>query len=314
MTTREATRRALPSPRARRRPRMSVAALLALALGPMTLPPAAGAQTSSEEERAWNEPVEPFRIVGNVYYVGAREVAAYLVATPEGHVLIDSGFEETVPQILANVEALGFRTADVEVLLASHAHYDHVGGMATLRERTGARLHMSAADAELAARGGQDDPNFGDTFRYRAFRPDRVLRDGEVVELGGTKLTAHLTPGHTPGCTTWTTTVEEHGAPLRLVLLCSVTAPRYRLVGNAGYPGIAEDFHATFARLEGMAADVFLAPHGSFFGLLEKRAALCRNPAANPFVDAAAFPAHVAARKTAFERELAAQREGSGSR
>jgi imidazolonepropionase-like amidohydrolase/glyoxylase-like metal-dependent hydrolase (beta-lactamase superfamily II) len=264
----------------------------------------------SPEEAQWNQPVAPFRIAGNLYYVGAREVASYLIATAEGHVLIDSGFEQTVPQVLANVEALGFRAGEVRLLLASHAHADHVGGMATLRERTGARLLMSAADAELAARGGQGDPNFGDRFRYRPFTPDARLRDGEVVELGGSSLTAHLTPGHTPGCTTWSMTVEERGAPLRVVFLCSVTAPTYRLVDNAGYPRIADDYRFTFDRLAGMTADIFLGPHGSFFGLLEKRAVLCRNPERNPFVDREALSAHVAARRAAFERQLAEQRRG----
>jgi metallo-beta-lactamase class B len=265
------------------------------------------AQVSAEQEREWNQPVDPFRIAGNLYYVGAREVASYLVATPQGHVLIDSGFEETVPQVLANLETLGFRPADVKLLLATHAHSDHVGGMATLRERTGASIALSAGDGELTRRGGKGDPNFGDRFAYRAFTPDRTLHDGEVVTLGGSALTANLTPGHTPGCTTWSLTVEERGRPLRVVILCSVTAPGYRLVGNAAYPNIAEDYRATFARLAAMEADVFLAAHGSFFGLLDKRAALARNPPENPFVDPAALPAHIVRLREAFERRLAEQ-------
>ena len=267
-----------------------------------------GAQTNSEEQRRWNHPVEPFRIAGNVYYVGAHEVAAYLVATPDGHVILDSGFEETVPQILANVETLGFRPADVRLLLTSHAHFDHVGGMATLRERTGARLLMSAADAELAARGGQGDPNFGDDFAYRPFRPDREIADGEVVELGDSRLVAHLTPGHTRGCTTWTLRVEEHGRPLDVVFLCSVTAPGYRLVDNAGHPDIVADYRATFRRLAELPVDVFLANHGSFFDLHGKRVALGAKPAANPFVDPEGWRRHLERQREGFEARLAAQR------
>jgi metallo-beta-lactamase class B len=281
---------------------LRLAAALALCLAT-----AAAAQISSDEEREWNQPVPPFRIAGNVYYVGAHEVAAYLVTTPAGHVVLDSGFEETVPLVLASVEALGFRPADVKLLIASHAHLDHVGGMATLRERTGARLLMSAADAELAARGGQGDPNFGDRFAFRPFSPDRVIADGEVVELGGVRLTAHVTPGHTRGCTTWTLRVEERGVPLDVVFLCSVTAPGYRLIGNPGHPGIVEDYRATFRRLAALPVDVFLANHGSFFDLHGKRERLCANPAENPFVDPEGWRRHLERQREAFEGKLAEQ-------
>ena len=268
---------------------------------------AMGAQSAATDRAAWNRPVEPFRIVGNVYYVGAHEVAAYLIATGEGHVILDSGFEATVPRILASVEKLGFRPADVKLLINSHAHYDHCGGMATLRERTGARLLMSAADAELAARGGKGDPHFGDGFAYRPFTADRQVADGEVVELGGSRLTAQLTPGHTRGCTTWTLRVEERGEPLDVVFLCSVTAPGYRLIGNAAHPGIVEDYRTSFRRLLALPADVFLANHGSFFDLLGKRELLARNPVANPFVDREALRNHVERQRAAFEEKLAAQ-------
>jgi metallo-beta-lactamase class B len=291
--------------------RLALAALAALAGFAVSFTPLR-AQTNSEEQRRWNQPVEPFRVAGNVYYVGAHEVAAYLVATPEGHVILDSGFEETVPQLLANVETLGFRPTDVRLLIASHGHFDHVGGMATLRERTGAQILMSAADAELAARGGQGDPNFGDDFAYRPFRPDRLIADGEVVELGGSRLVAHLTAGHTRGCTTWTLRVEEHGRPLDVAFLCSVTAPGYRLLGNAGHPDIVADYQATFRRLAELPVDVFLANHGSFFDLHGKRAALCANPAVNPFVDPEGWRRHLERQREAFESRLAAQRAEAG--
>jgi metallo-beta-lactamase class B len=278
------------------------AAWAACALAAVASP--AVAQISSEQEREWNQPVPPFRIAGNVYYVGAHEVAAYLIATPEGHVILDSGFEETVPLILAGVEALGFRPADVRWILSSHAHFDHNGGLASLRERTGAKIAMSARDAELAARGGQGDPNFGDRFAYRAFTPDRTIDNGDVVELGGTRLAAHLTPGHTRGCTTWTLRVEERGEPLDVLFLCSLTAPGYRLVGNAGHPEIVEDYRASFAHLATLDVDVFLANHGSFFDLHGKRERLCANPQENPFVDPEGWRRHLATQREAFEKKL----------
>ena len=290
-------------------------ALLIVCLGIVLLAAPAGAQLNTEEERLWNEPVAPFRIAGNVYYVGAREVASYLLTGPDGHVIIDSGFAETVPLVLQNLTTLGVRPGEVEALLATHAHYDHVGGLAALREKTGAPIWMSAGDAELAARGGLGDPNFGDRFPFRAFRPDRLLAAGETLTVGSSRLTALLTPGHTPGCTSWQIDTVERGQPLRLLVLCSITAPGYRLVGNAAYPGIVADYEATFAKLEALRVDVLLASHGSVFGLLEKRAALCLNPERNPFVDAGALPTHLGERRTAFRRQLAQQeRDEAGER
>jgi metallo-beta-lactamase class B len=282
--------------------------LLALAAASLlggSLP--ATASTLSEEEQRWNEPVEPFRIAGNLYYVGARDVTSYLVATPVGHIVIDSGFAETVPQVLANIRTLGFEPKDVRWLLISHPHYDHVGGIADLRDTTGAKVAISAADAEQAARGGVGDFAFGDRFRYRPFTADRVLRDGDTVALGGATLTANVTPGHTRGCTSWSMDVVEEGKPLHVVFVCSVTAPGYQVAGNEAYPRIAEDYRETFRRLAAMPADVFLAAHGNFFGLVEKRAVLCRNPDKNPFVDPQGYRDHVERLRQQFEEKVKGQ-------
>jgi metallo-beta-lactamase class B len=261
----------------------------------------------SEEERRWNEPIEPFRVAGNVYYVGAREVTSYFVATPAGHVLIDSGFAETVPQVLANVRTLGFAPKEVKWLLISHAHYDHVGGIADLRDATGARIAVSVGDAEQAKNGGRNDFQWGDRFTYRPFTADRLLGDGDTVALGGTTLRANVTPGHTRGCTSWSMDVVERGQPLRVVFVCSVTFPGYQLVNNEAYPRIVDDYRATFRRLAAMPADVFLAAHGSFFGLVQKRAALGRNPETNPFVDPQGYRDHVERSRQRFEQQLAEQ-------
>jgi metallo-beta-lactamase class B len=285
--------------------RRAAALVLACAVAGAFAP--TSAQLDTEQERAWNEPVEPFRIVGNVYYVGAAEVASYLIATAAGHFVLDSGFRDTVPQVLANIERLGFAPGDVKWLLSSHVHYDHVGGMAELEARTGAAVALSAGDAEQASRGGLGDFAFGDQFGYAPFTADRLVADREGITLAGTTVTAHLTPGHTRGCTTWTVRVEERGEPLDVLFLCSVTAPGYRLVGNEAYPGIVEDYRATFRRLESVPVDVFLANHGSFFDLHRKRAALCANPARNPFIDPAGYRAHLAARRAELERRVVEQ-------
>jgi len=278
-------------------------------LAPQRLP----AALTTPEERAQSEPLEPFRIAGNVYYVGAREVTSYLIATPQGHILVDVGFEDTAPQVLRNIETLGFRPADVKLLLTTQAHYDHVGGIPAVRARTGARLVMSAGNAALAARGGAGDPNFGDRFLYPPFTPDGGVVDGQEVKLGGSTLVAHLTPGHTPGCTTWTMEVRERGKPLRVVILCSVTAPGYRLVDNAAYPHIADDYAESFRRLAALPADVMLAAHGSMFDLVGKRERLSRNPEQNPFVDPQEWPRYIARARDAFERQLHEQQQAAAN-
>jgi metallo-beta-lactamase class B len=260
----------------------------------------------SEPFRSWNQPFEPFRIVGNLYYVGANDITSYLVATPEGHVLIDGGLVETVPIIRASVARLGFRMADVRILLNSHAHFDHSGGLAALAAETGARLMIMDGDAEAIETGGA---KLGPGFGFPPVEVDRVLHDGDVVELGGTKLAAHKTPGHTRGCTTWAMTIEEAGRSLRVVLVGSPNVlPDTRLAGNPDYPEIAEDYRRTFRVLEGLDCDVFLGAHGSFFGLIAKAERLREGGReANPFVDPQGYRDFVAHKKKQFLERLAAR-------
>ena len=264
------------------------------------------------QSRSANEPVEPFRVIGNIHYVGAREVTSFLITTAGGHILLDAGFVETAPQILANIRKLGFRPEDVKVLLSSQAHFDHAGGFAELKRATGARLEVMEGDAEQIERGGKGDFAFGDRFLFPPAKPDRVLHDRDVVTVGGTSMKAVRTPGHTRGCTTWTMTVAEGGRSFSAVFLCSATAPGYDLVHNRAYPGIAEDFRSTFRILATLPCDVFLGSHGSFFGLQEKSGRLRRgDPLA--FVDAAGYRAFVSGSRDEFEAQLRAQRE-AGSR
>ncbi len=269
----------------------------------------AQAQINDDESRKWNQPVKPFKIIGNIYYVGAAEVSSYLITTPQGHIILDSGFHETVPQIKQNVVALGFRMEDVKIIITSHAHADHVGGIALLKQLTNAKLMVSEADAEALARGGKNDPNFGDRFSFDPVTVDRRLRDGDTVQLGDVTMTARLTPGHTKGCTTWTMKVREGSKQHDVLFIGSTTVPGYKLIGNAGYPNIVEDYESTFKLLKTMSCDVFLAPHGSFFALHEKRKRLDEGAPQNPFVNKHDFTRFVERTEREFRAELKRRQE-----
>jgi metallo-beta-lactamase class B len=271
--------------------------------------PALALAQADPTSRSWNEPVEPFRIAGNLYYVGASDIAAYLVATPQGHILLDGGFAETAPLIRDSVGKLGFRIEDVKILLNTHAHYDHAGGLAELRKLTGARFYASAADAPALARGGKDDPLFGDQYLFPPVKPDQLVKDGETVSLGGSTLTAHLTPGHTAGCTTWTMKV----AGLDAVFVCSTSVlPMTKLGAEPTYPGIADDYARTFQTLRALPCDLFLAAHGSFFDLKEKSARR-KEGGGNPFVDPAGYRGYLDRGEKTFRERLESDRKSSAS-
>lgn len=245
-----------------------------------------------KEWESWNAPFPPFRLIGNVHYVGASGISSFLITTPEGHILIDTGFETTVPRIRESVTKLGFKLTDIKIILNSHAHTDHAGGHALMQELTGARILMSEADAALLASGGTNDftPYSKEMMGYRPAKADRILRDGDKVTLGGTTLTCHLTPGHTKGATTWTMDVVEDGKVQHVVFFGSTSIlSGVPLVNNANYPGIADDLAASYKKLKLLPCDVFLAPHTSFFNLPEKAKRLARGEKPNPFIDAKAF-------------------------
>ncbi len=237
---------------------------------------------------SWNAPVKPFRIIGNIYYVGPSGVSSFLITTPKGHVLIDTGFESSVPRITNSVAQLGFKVSDIKIILNSHAHLDHCGGDAAMKKLTGAKIMMSAADADLLAHGGLTDftPYTSSMKGYPPARADRILRDGDVVELGGTVLTCHLTPGHTKGCTSWTMNVTEDGKVEHLLFFGSTSLlSGIPLVNNPKYPNIVEDYTTTFAKLKALPCDVFLAPHAIFFDPMGKAERLARGEKPNPFID-----------------------------
>jgi metallo-beta-lactamase class B len=264
------------------------------------------AQRDSGERAAWNEPVQPLRIIGDIYYVGVSGVTSFLITTPQGHILLDGGLAETAPLIEKNIAALGFRIQDVKVLLNSHAHYDHCGGLAELKRISGAQMVASRADGEVLESGGRVAFEGWKNSEFPAVKVDRVIADGETVKVGDVTLTALLTPGHTKGCTTWTMPVTESGKTYRVVFYCSTTVPGYRLINNAKYPQIVSNYENTFAKLRQLRCDVFLAPHGGFFHLDEKRARLEKG-GANPFIYPAEFRTFLEQSEQDFYRELKKQ-------
>jgi len=261
-------------------------------------------QKDEATRRAWNRPVEPFRVAGNIHYVGVAGVASFLITTPDGHILLDGGFEETVPHIQDSVRKLGFKLGDVRFLINSHAHFDHAGGLAGLKRLTGAKLLISEADAPLVAQGGRGDFFWGDQPTFEPAAVDRLLRDKDEVKLGGVTLIARLTPGHTKGCTTWTMNVRGGGRELDVVFVGSTTVPGYKLVSNATYPEIAADYARTFALLKTLKCDVFLGPHGSFFDLDEKRMRLAKGGRTNPFIDPRGYRRFVERTENDYLRQL----------
>jgi metallo-beta-lactamase class B len=235
-------------------------------------------------------PFPPHRIIGNVYYVGSTELASFLITSPEGHILINSSYERTVPLIEASVEKLGFHFRDIKYLLDSHAHDDHVGGNPLVKKMTGATVMVMQEDVK----------GVPGTI-------DRVIRDGTQVKLGASILTAHLTAGHTPGATTWTMTVMDGGKPYRVVIVGSVSVNSGTiLVNNTKYPQIADDYRRTFKILRALQCDVFLAPHGSQYGLAEKYAKIEKG-GPNPFIDPDGYRAYVDNGERIFLSKLAEQ-------
>lgn len=260
---------------------------------------------------AWTAPFPPFRIAGNLYYVGGADLASYLIVTPQGDILINSSLEQSVPLIRKSVEQLGFHFTDIKILLISHAHYDHCAGSAEIKKLTGARYCVMDADVPVVESGGRNDFHYAHdkTMWFPPAHVDRVLHDGDTVSLGGTVLTAHLTAGHTKGTTTWTLGEAEAGKTLHVVIVGSPNVnPGYKLVGNTQYPHIAADYEHEFEVLKSLPCDIFLGAHGGYFGLQQKYARWKAGDR-NAFVDPQGYRAYVANRERAFEGELKRQTE-----
>ncbi len=266
-----------------------------------------GAQQNQSQRAEWNRPAKPFQIIGNVYYVGTSGVSSFLVTTPRGDILLDGGLPESAPLIERNIAALGFHVNQIRYLLNSHAHYDHCGGLAELKKLSGAQMIASEPDRQTLITGHQLSYGPGQRdYHFPAVHVDRTIRDGDQVSLGGSVMTAHLTPGHTKGCTTWTMPVQTRGRAYQVVFYCSTTVAGNQLVNNPKYPGIVRDYEHSFDSLRALACDVFLGPHPEFFHRDEK---LKRLEAGDPnaFVDPEELREFVDNSEAEFREELKQQ-------
>lgn len=274
----------------------------------LALPLASSALAQNSPD--WTEPFPPFHIAGNLYYVGSKGLANYLVTTPQGNILINSDLESNVPMIEASIEKLGFKFKDTKILLISHAHWDHDAGSAKIKKLTGASYMVMDADVPVVESGGSADFQYGGTsnFLYPPTKVDRVLHDGDEVRLGGAMLVAHLTPGHTKGCTTWTMQVTEGGKTYSVVIIGSPNVnPGYKLIHNKNYPQIAEDYERMWGVLKSLPCDIFLGAHGGYFRL-EQKYPLMKAGGANPFIDPNGYKEFVAQKELDFRTELAKQK------
>jgi metallo-beta-lactamase class B len=255
---------------------------------------------AQNQQTDWNKPFPPHKVIGNVYYVGSEQLASFLITSPEGHILVNSSFETTVPVIRAAVEKLGFKFTDIKILVGSHAHGDHMEGDALVKQLTGAQVMAMEQDVPALRNmrpGGKEHPI------------DRVLKDGDEVRLGANTLVAHLTAGHTKGCSTWTMMVTDGAKVYNVAILGSIGVnPGYVLVNNKDYPQIADDYVKSFKVLRAMPVDVFLGAHGSFYGLTDKYARLDKG-GPNPFIDPAGFKEHLDRQEKNFHARLEEQKK-----
>jgi metallo-beta-lactamase class B len=281
--------------------------MLLVALGGTAL---AQAQNAAPQNADWTRPFPSFRIIGNIFWVGSYDLSTYLITTPQGNILINTGVGDTAKQIKASVEQLGFKLADTKILTATHGHFDHVAGLAELKRMTGARLVASEADKELLESGGAADFRFGDTpgARFEPVKVDQVFKDNDTISLGGTALTAHHHPGHTKGATSFTVNVQEAGKTYRVIIanMGSIN-PGVTVSGMAKYPGIAQDYARTFRAQKDMRIDIWLASHAAQFRMHEKYKP---GDAFNPerFVDPAGFLAAVQQLEKTYLDQLARER------
>lgn len=256
-------------------------------------------------QRDWNAPFPPHQIIDNIYFVGTQQLGSFLIATSEGHILVNSDFESTVPLIRQNIETLGFEFTDIEIILGSHAHGDHMEADALVKEMTDATVMVMREDVARLHRlrpGGKDHPI------------DRILSDGDTVTLGETTLTAHRTAGHTRGCTSWAMEVEENDQTYLALIVCSFGVnPGYILVDNEDYPEIADDYRATFAKARALPVEVFLGSHGFWYDMERKlEQAMSRVPGeTNPFIDRQGYLTHIDVQELRFLEMLTEQQDAA---
>ncbi|CAL76016.1 putative Beta-lactamase [Bradyrhizobium sp. ORS 278] len=254
----------------------------------------------------WNTPTEPFKVIDNIYYVGTNGLASYLITTPQGHILIDTVMPESTALIETSIGKLGFKVADIKYVINTHAHIDHTGGLAQIKQETGAQMVAGAKDVPLLEGGfypGREEERY---LNFPPVKVDRAVREGDTVTLGGVTLTAHETPGHSPGCTSWTTEVKDGDATRSVIFFCSATVALNQLVGRPTYPGIVDDYKKTYAWAKTVHPDVLLAPHPEMYGMADKRAKIA-DGAPNPFVKPGEFNAYLDKLEAQFNEGLAKQ-------
>ncbi len=257
-------------------------------------------------EAEWNAPHKPYHIAGNIYAVGTQGIGVYLITTPHGHILLDSSTEKGAEVVEANIQALGFKLTDVKYLIETHAHADHIGGMARLKRDTGALFIAAEGDRHTLESGAHDIDNIYGGWSFPPVKVDRIIADGDTLTLSDTTLTAHLTPGHTRGDTTWTMDVNDKGTVRQVLFYASTTVAGNVLVKNRSYPTIVADYRLSFKRLKTLKADILLANHPEFADLEAKYQAQVRSKA-DAFVDPLAFPKLIARSEADFDAELKRQ-------
>jgi metallo-beta-lactamase class B len=307
------------------RPRFFVIAILSSMLVAATLSSAAHAQAPNSTTPAqaasagvppdWINPFLAHRVMGNIYYVGSEGLTSYLITTPQGNILINSSLEQSVPLIQASIEKLGFKFSDTKILLISHAHYDHCAGSAKIKAITHAKYMVLDADVPVVESGGKKDFQYGDRPEdlYPAAKVDRILHDGDEVKLGNVVLVAHKTAGHTKGCTTWTMKVtdDKSGKIYDVVIVGSPNInPGYKLVNNAAYPQIAQDYEHAFAVWRALPCDIFLGAHGAYYDMAAKYPKLA-DGGANPFIDPQGYKTYISDHEVTFQEELKKQQQAA---
>lgn len=254
----------------------------------------------------WTAPFEPFQLIDNIYYVGTDGIAVYIIKTSDGLILMDTGVPQSTGMIKDHIAKLGFKVSDIKIILNSHAHFDHTGGFAEIKKDTGAQLIAGARDKPLLESGTYPGDEKNADIGFPPVKVDRTVTEGDKVTLGGTTLTAHATPGHSPGCTSWEMTVKAGSENREVLFFCSGTVALNRLVGNPTHAGIVDDYRSTYAKAKAMKIDVLLGPHPEVYDMQAKRAAM-KDGVPNPFVKPGELAAYAATLEQDFDKQLAKQ-------
>ncbi|MFQ3458530.1 BJP family subclass B3 metallo-beta-lactamase [Bradyrhizobium sp. UFLA01-814] len=284
---------------------------IAAALCALTLI-ATGAQAQTLKDfmavvmKKWTAPFEPFQLIDNIYYVGTDGIAVYVIKTSQGLILMDTAMQQSTGMIKDNIAKLGFKEGDIKIILNTHAHLDHTGGFAEIKKETGAQLIAGERDKPLLEGGYYPGDESNADLAFTPVKVDRTVKEGDKVTLGDVTLTAHTTPGHSPGCTSWEMTVKDGSQTRNVLFFCSGTVALNRLVGRPTYPGIVDDYRSTFTKVKAMTVDVLLGPHPEVYDMQAKRAQM-KDGAPNPFVKPGENATYVTGLEQDFDKQFAKQ-------